>query len=35
MPPGHYVVQLTITDPPAEHLQVVRLPIEVVAPPER
>jgi len=35
MPPGHYIVQLTITDPPAEHLKVVRLPIEVVAPPER
>ncbi len=35
MPPGHYVVQLLITDSPAEEHQIVRLPIEVVAPPIR
>jgi len=32
MPPGHYFVQLMVTDPAAEQHQVVRLPIEVVAP---
>jgi hypothetical protein len=35
MPPGHYVVQLVITDPPAEQHRIVRLPIEVVAPRQR
>ncbi len=35
MPPGDYVVQLVITDPPAGEHQVIRLPLEVVAPPER
>lgn len=35
MPPGHYVVQLVITDPPAEQHRIVRLPVEVVAPPQR
>ena len=31
MPPGRYVVQLVITDPPAGQHRIVRLPIEVVA----
>ena len=35
MPPGHYFVQLAITDPAAEQHRVVRLPIEVVALPGR
>ncbi len=35
MPPGEYVVQLVITDPPAGEHSVVRLPLEVVAPPGR
>ncbi len=35
MPPGHYFVQLVITDPPADEHQIVRLPIEVVARPNR
>lgn len=35
MPPGHYFVQLVITDPAAEQHRVVRLPIEVVALPGR
>ena len=35
LPPGHYFVQLVITDPAAEQHRVVRLPIEVVALPGR
>ena len=35
MPPGHYFVQLVITDPPADEHQIVRLPIEVVGLPIR
>jgi hypothetical protein len=32
MPPGEYVVQLVITDPPAGEHRVIRLRLEVVAP---
>ena len=35
MPPGHYFVQLVITNPAAEQHRVVRFPIEVVAQPGR
>lgn len=32
MPPGRYIVQLVVTDPAAGEHQVIRLPLEVVAP---
>ena len=35
MPPGHYFVQLVITDPAAGERTIVRLPLEVVASPIR
>jgi VWFA-related protein len=35
LPPGRYIVQLTITDPPAGEHRIVRLRLEVVGPPGR